>query len=68
VLIPVEQIQPGQTIRLPRGRRVRVERIDLYDDDRFVVRWTRPDSDHPDGEQLGSLRPAHAGETWEVVA
>jgi hypothetical protein len=66
-LVPVEQMTPGQVVVLPRGRRVKVERVDLFDG-LFVVRWTRPDSDHPNGVQLGSLRPARAGETWEVAS
>jgi hypothetical protein len=65
--VPVEKLEPGMTIALPRGRRVRVERVDEYDDG-YVVRWTRPDSDHPDGVQLGSLIPVPAGHEWTVTA
>ncbi len=65
-LVPVEEVRPGRLVVLPQGRRVKVERVDLYPDDTFVVRWRRPNGDHPDRVQLGSLYPRPAGETVQV--
>lgn len=58
--MPVEQIREGDVVVLPSGRRVVVERVDVYDDDAYVVRWKA-------GSYRGSLKPVRAGDEWEVV-
>lgn len=65
--IPVDEVQPGDTVVLPLGRRCEVEGVDLYEDDTFVVRWRRADPDHPDGVQLGSLASMREGELVQVA-
>lgn len=65
-LIAVDQVQPADTVVLPQGRRCEVEGVDLYEDDTFVVRWSRPDAEHPDGVQLGSLAPMRERELVQV--
>lgn len=46
MLRPVEQLGPGDTLVLPSGREVTVERVDHYDEAgdmpaQYVVRWWR---------------------------
>lgn len=59
--LPVEDIIEGDIVTLPKGRQVRVERVDMYDHDgTYVVRWKA-------GHELGSLCPMVAGETVNVT-
>lgn len=67
-MIPVEQLRPDDELALPHGRTVLVERVDLYDDGRYVVRWHAGPyfrAPHPLAGQrhdLGSLVPMQAGD------
>ena len=58
--LPVEDVIMGDIVTLPKGRQVRVEHVDAYDDGTFVVRWKA-------GRELGSLYPMRAGETVNVT-
>lgn len=65
--VPVEDIQPGDTIILGTQRSVVVEAVDSYPDDTYIVRWRRNDPAHEGGVQHGSLIPVFAGYTWTVA-
>lgn len=58
---PVEEILPGDTLLLPSGREVTVDRVDRTDTDLagpvYSVRWKA-------GTLHGSLIPKRPGETW----
>jgi len=80
--VPVDELEPGMRLLLPGGREVTVERVDVYDDVGFVVRWFRPAErgepgiprrdaetwmDAYDGRYLGSLIPVPAGHCWSIA-
>jgi hypothetical protein len=74
--VSVEELKPRDVIQLPSGRRVTVDRVDVYGDS-LVVRWwrraeygevgARTIAGGGDGHYLGSLCIAAKGATVRVV-
>ena len=79
--VPVEKIVEGDTIVLPSGRQVTVDRVDEFDEG-MVVRWFRraetgePGAtrggveqvgDEYNGRYYGSLMCVPRGHTWTVT-
>ncbi|RDI73288.1 hypothetical protein Gocc_2888 [Gaiella occulta] len=54
-LVRVDQLRPGDTITLPRGSRVVIDRIDTFDG-QLVVRWWRRQARYHDGWHTGDGR------------
>jgi len=68
--IPVEQLELGDSIATPRGKRVRVQRVDFYPEKQvgdhvvpegYVIRWAA-------GERLGSFVSYPKGKLVPVIA
>jgi hypothetical protein len=77
--VPVEELERGDVVVLPNGRRVTVEYVESFDDGAtLLVRWWRSAERNEagwagsgafsvnDGRLLGSLIPVAPGHCWTV--
>lgn len=74
--VPVEKIEPGETLVLPSGREVEVERVEQDTEGVYFLFWVGGrapstglfrEEENVERREFGSLVGKRAGETWKIL-